>query len=573
MTAMHDESQGKTGNEAIDLVPLNSGSTERPSRDAIHKILVDEKVDKSQWGPMKTLGGLQQLRDTQRGRDFGENTATHPTISQLTYSEDPKFSKFARIVTVPHVGDDALTITITVFSNLEHMADPYDLVPVTLESDDKTTLDTIAVLTLTPDGGNICTFDACYTYAQLARLLKLDVADTPANKILEKISGLYPELGVKAQWFTSKNDQANSANHTSGGILEKDGSGKIRLRHVTATELKATEQTQRNTEWNAGELLHVGRPVYDAYRDVLREGKQLATTLEAESEYLLSTAGDYKLVLGRMKVLYESPEKQKAFGIVRMKDEGTKEYIDTYYDVPDQLTMLRNMIVLRRRSVHSNDPVGTVLFSVKGPSLSRKNRSDDKIRLAAQVQLLDEPGELPEGRLKTFISDSGMTDNAFARVLMKGLDAAGAKLPQQEWALYPALVLTSNRVKYSMELDNSTTVEFSADAATATYGNQTATLYAIEFGVGHPGLVVNTTAAITVDAPESSSGAVTPTVPRITRPYHVPEDLTLALFNKPDYLQFTALRDQLLPSLVTGLGKLTLGGNKASTLAQKLKMF
>jgi hypothetical protein len=88
--------------------------------------------------------------------------------------------------------------------------------------------------------------------------------------------------------------------------------------------------------------------------------------------------------------------------------------------------------------------------------------------------------------------------------------------------------------------------------------------------------VVNTTAATTVDAsaPGSSSGSAASSAPRITRPYHVPDDLALALFQKPDYVQFTMLRNQLLTDhLAMVPEKLTPGGNKASTLAEKLKMF
>ncbi|HXL17154.1 MAG TPA: hypothetical protein VN961_06500, partial [Streptosporangiaceae bacterium] len=188
-----------------ETVPLNSGARERPSRDVDHKILVDADAAPSNWAAMKTPGGLNQIRDAQRKAAFGTDPAAQPKVGGLTVRTDPEFSKFARVVVDAVTAAEGVRIRITVLSNLRHMAVPHDLVPITLERDDTTTLDTIIVLTPRQEDGNVCEFEAYYTYRQLAQLLKFTVPqDEPPADILDLLQRRCPELGVKAQWFTSK---------------------------------------------------------------------------------------------------------------------------------------------------------------------------------------------------------------------------------------------------------------------------------------------------------------------------------------------------------------------------------
>ncbi|MGH1551990.1 hypothetical protein ACRAWF_07030 [Streptomyces sp. L7] len=172
--------------------------------------------------------------------------------------------------------------------------------------------------------------------------------------------------------------------------------------------------------------------------------------------------------------------------------------------------------------------------------------------------------------LEKFLADTSV-DNAFARVLndaLPGFNPLGVAVQ---------LIVNSKRVKYTFTLENSTTVEFSADEATATFKDSSRTLHCIEFGVGHPGLFIGQeSGAQGSGAKASAVPSQQPLVgtPLIMRPYHVPDDLdNPALFEKRDYHQYRVLRDTMLNYLFgTPEPGLEPAGNKAQRLANMLGM-
>jgi hypothetical protein len=144
------------------------------------------------------------------------------------------------------------------------------------------------------------------------------------------------------------------------------------------------------------------------------------------------------------------------------------------------------------------------------------------------------------------------------------------------------LTVVSQRVKFTIELEHSTTVDFSADFAEGFVlgSNISASIFSFEFGVGHPGL---NTAATSTSAQSSASNVRVgeflqkekQAAGKIIRPYHVPADLENPhLFTKPDFRQYKKLRDTVLTKVLNPNGRVRLGagGNKATLLAIKLRL-
>ena len=408
-----------------------------------------------------------------------------------------------------------------------------------------------------------------------------------------------PELGVLARWMAFTVDDKNGENHTSGGMDQKGGSGKIRFRQVASQELAATEVI-RIAEWNAGELLTPDRQVHRTFGAILQTGenKDFATTLEAEAELLVPD--DKQLardVIDKMKALQAEVEQAKKenrksgkFGILDMEPLKSKTYTDTYFDVVPKdgandakykHMFLRCGIVLRRRSVPTDEP-GTYLFSVKGRSVAELDnkgaQTGEFIRLASQLQLIEAQVRGTEGAalLRRFIGDAS-TDNPFGRTVVDALEHRenGADLVAflrrtDEWELQPVLTIESTRHKTLMKLEGSTAIDFSADEATGSANGRTGTVRSFEFGVGHPALVASATGGAPGSSISPSAMLARDKMSQldlaVTRPYHVPRDLdNPALFKKFDYGQFKGLRDAIVKDLFKFSG-LTRGGNKSQKL-------
>ncbi|MCG5217921.1 hypothetical protein [Streptosporangium sp. KLBMP 9127] len=570
------------------------------------------KVCTAEGSGVSTAAALNFNRDAAREAMFGTDKAKHPVISNMTLARDPKFEEFALVEPVAKLNgftdggkgkplsEAGLEIEITLRSNIGLTAKPYDLVPVVLERP-QGELDTIIVLTPASGDveGNIITFTVHYTLEQLAKLIRITLPEDTKEQI-EKIERELPELGVKARWLTF-NGGNNAANHTSGGVLGKGNIGKIRLVDVGLDQLKATERF-RITEWNVSEDLRPGRPVYDSFSAILQagKGKEMATTLEAESEYVLETEEDHAHVTARLDAVMNDRESWKDLGILDFTgaDKLTK-YTDIYYDVYTgkvcKWTLLSREIVLRHRSV-TTDEDDVFLLTVKGRRREKITSGPRKpgakpefIRLASQVQLQPEPAPL---ELRRFLTDT-TADNAFGRVLMDALippqrghdtTAPSSPLPQgNNWWFGPALTVVSLRKKYKVTLANSVTVEISVDSASATPIQEgighlpDVHVYSVEFGVGHPALITaaTTTTTATDGVTPTTTEAANSAARRIARPYHVPQDLAPSLFDKVDYVQYRTLTEQLMGRLFptaagTTMDQLGLGGNKAALLAKKL---
>ncbi|SEG53209.1 hypothetical protein SAMN04489712_10679 [Thermomonospora echinospora] len=561
-----------------------------PSRDAMHYVFFDPGDIKEpdsflikfqvNGGPVeqkvkKTRKGLLEMRADDHTREL--KSVGEPKVSEPKYGLDATFGKLAQMrVAEAGYDDEGLHFTIKIWCNAEHMAKPYDLMVVYLDSAMDTVLDTVAIIS-PPEGHNTVELEATYTWAQLCALYH--VTPEHGQSPRAALTSYLPQVGIRVVWMDAGTTaSANSINHYSGGMDAKHGTGVVPIRTITIEDLKESE-TVRKLKWNAAEPLRDHRPVYRAFSDLLQPGKELATTLEAESEFQVS-AEQYAKVLSLMAELRRSGDLQKKFGIVKMErdkkpdgkeNDGPVVCHDFYYDVPGY-SLLKRKIVLRRRSVPANDGAGVFLFACKGASFAD---SSEKIRLATQCHLI--PGHKIE-RLIAFLTDTTNIDNAFARVLRDALGKEHPLLDPAGWAkLGQVMTVVSRRTKYSLELPYATTVEFSADEAEVTIDTRTAKVYSIEFGVGHPGLQVLNTATTTASTTGSSSGGGTPkgkpTRVLVERPYHVPADLRNPdLFTKPDYVQYRTLRDQLLTHLFGSKPDLQPGGNKAHTLATILKL-
>ncbi|MFC5754769.1 hypothetical protein, partial [Actinomadura rugatobispora] len=511
-----------------------------------------------------------------------------PTVTPPLYSRDHRFKDLARLIVNGYsVNEDGLSFQVTVLSDLRHVAVPHDLIPVTLEAPGGRTLDIVIVLTPPPDQ-NVCTFSASYTWNQLAKLLELERPD--GVPVRDAVIEALPQAGIRAEWWDNRTGP-NAPRHYCGGTEQKYGSGRIDLRPITVDDLKASEAVAK-TAWTAAEPLRTSRPVYRAFADLLRPGLEMATALEAESEFFIS-GEQHVSVVAKMRALYSRPAELKALGVELMSGEDVRRCTDTYYDVPE-LTLLRHGIVLRRRQFGGDGP-GGFLLQVKGRTVTRQGEPGERIRLTSQVHLME---PVDPARLGEFLAGGGV-DNAFARVLADG-PAHGRSGPSspEEWAgLAPRLVVTAQRVRYSLELAHSMTVDFSADSATGTdpVTGRSFTVHTVEFGIGHEGLCVDDESSGPLYASFSGgagarayrippgrvgggNGTRRPAVAArrvlVTRPYHVPSDLDdPELFGRRDYLQYRDLRDRMMHHLFGYAAKdLALGGTKSHTLARLLEM-
>ncbi|MEU3506403.1 hypothetical protein ABZ733_00540 [Streptomyces longwoodensis] len=526
-----------------------------------------------------TPGGLRAAQLETRNRLFGPDTADHPQIQDLTMVTDRTFTTQARLTIGDYRLDDrGLHVNVLVQCVLDKVAVPHDLIEIVLTKPrvvpglppQDTVLETMLVLT-PPVNDNRIQFDASYTWAQLARLLSLPAAEGDPRY---RVCTAFPQLGVEARWYDRLAGGKNGVIHTSGGNKLKDGSGQIVLKPITQKDREASEVV-RNTDWNLSEVLRESRPVYATHRDLLQPGKEMATTLEAESEFLVD-AGQYQHVLAELSHLLDTPGLWPALGIhdltcddLDQKSKRVEPRVskDSYFDIPG-LPLLTQGVVLRRREVPKKDKDGVYLFAVKGRTVSLGGAGKERIRLASQVHLIDPVDQV---RLERFLADTSV-DNAFARVLHDAVP----RFDPRDVAI--RLVVHSKRVKYTFTLANSTTVEFSADEATAAFGTKSATLHCIEFGVGHPGLFIGQDSGAQGSADPVSAAPVQQQLPGgtplVMRPYHVPRDLdNPALFEKRDYRQYQALRDSVLAHLFkTAEPKLEPSGNKAQRLARLLGM-
>ena len=557
----------------------------------------------------RTPAFLRRQRERARERVFGHDRSNRPTVTPPLYSRDHRFKDPARLIVNGYsVNDDGLSFQVTVLSDLAYVAVPHDLIPVLLEAPGGRTLDIVIVLTPPPDQ-NVCTFSASYTWNQLARLLELERRE--GVPVRDAVIEALPQAGVRAEWWDNRTGP-NAPRHYCGGTEQKYGSGRIDLRPITTDDLKKAERVPL-TAWTAAEPLRTTRPVYREFSDVLRPGMEMATTLEAESEYFV-TPEQHVSVVAKMRALYSRPEDLKGLGIELMSAEDVRRCTDTYYDVPE-LTLLRHAVVLRRRRYGTGEPED-FLFQVKGRTVARRAEPGERIRLASQVHLAE---PVDPARLREFLADDGV-DNAFARILADALGRRPGEARPEEWAdLAPRLVVTAQRVRYSLELAHSLTVDFSADSVIGTdlRTGRSRSVYTVEFGIGHPGLYLDEiTASGPLYAPfphppvphgaaggdgasaggyaaghrvpfarreggpgrgNGARGARAGAAARqglVTRPYHVPSDLDApGLFTRRDYVRYRELRDRLLHHLFGHAARnLPMGGTKSHTLARMLGM-
>lgn len=493
------------------------------------------------------------------------------------------FKEWARVDVDGQFSDTTLALEITVTCNPDYMCEPRDLVPVYLERGTDDFVFMIALLEPTREQ-NQFKITAEYPLRKLAIALGVT---TKGPTPLAALKASLTELGVTAQWLANTTG-VNGPNHVSGGVFEKGGSGKIFLRQRTAEDFAATEKN-RNTEWNMAERLTAarGRPVFVDFKAILAEGKEMATTLEAESEYQV-TPDTLKMIIEKMDGLFAAAS--KPFDISSMT-KSVKVYTDQYFDLmppsdEPAYPLLANSIVLRRRMVEG-DPEGTYLFTLKGSTFTHGN---ERIRLAAQANLVEDMIATAEGMLalRDFLRDKKNGDNAFARVLHHvWTDRGLTDLLDGEWTVRPSIMVVSDRVKYGMKFADATVIEFSADTATCVFEDRTETVCSFELGVGHPGLTAGSTPTALSMASRISQfdtwGGSVPTPlgaqastavgPRpIIRPYHLPADLrNTRLFQKSDFKKYVKLRDELITQLfVLGNEDLKPGGNKATVLAELL---
>jgi hypothetical protein len=462
--------------------------------------------------------------------------------------------------------------------------------------------------------GNIIKLDVEISYSSLAGIMGIPVPQGNVEKKRAALALGSAQMGVLAMWRTvdDKGEQ-----HRSGGIDQKGGSGLINVSATPITEetLKKTEDEGiRNVGWNENEKNNPDRPVYKSFPNLIKLEEEIATTLEAESEYMVSKDGYQKILLAMSSISGKDKEELlKSFGITKEVKASEKVYIDTYYDLATDdesdtsLPLLENNIVFRRRSVPKElnkgegDVEGTNLIAIKGRSVTNDGEA---IRLASQFQaqydLLD-PSKQEE--VMSFLK-SEMVDNPFARTLQDALEKAKqGEVLEQATHLKKALTVISKRTKYKLWLENSTMIDLSVDEARGQMDSVEPSddhvVYSFEFGVGHPGLSTGATGSggLAEEDPklkklveerdkakkEGNLGSQTiksdqikarqsKTSQLVHRPYHVPKDLeNESLFKKDDYTQYKNLRDAIIAKLFE-MDKTSLdrGGNKAKLLAQKM---
>lgn len=474
---------------------------------------------------------------------------------------------------------NGLHLKFWVACNPAYMCRPRDLVPIYLGSGERPQL--FMVILLEPAWHtNYYEVEVHYTLEQAAKLLL--VRPRSGEDLRTAITKRYRELGLRAQWLGfsgQKPPLPNGPVHQSGGVEQKNGSGKIRLVPYTLDELERSEKT-RNTSWNMAEQMTSNRPVFNEFKTILQPYKQMMTSLEAESEYLLDSEEELRHIVTALTEVCKDERRWKDLGITKMSGEE-KDYIDSYFDL-DGLPLLQNRIVLRRREVPKRDPEGTFLFSVKGGTYSHQRQPRERLRLGAQVELIPEALETEQGRaeLRRFLTTT-MCDNPIARTLQAALMSQPdvfERLAKEDTQV--VLKVASRRYTFQMSLRDGTIIDFSGDIATASHAGQTCQVFSFEFGVGHPALTAATTGTTTGRATGKRGAFVqqmseqTESGPSIVRPYHVPRDLTnMMVFGKSEYQQFKALRDRVIREVFAlDLNTLIPGGNKATELAKKLGM-
>lgn len=499
--------------------------------------------------------------------------------------------------------DEGLAFSVDVASKPSLIWDAGDVVEIALQIPPMNYK--VGDLRIQKDANQV-NINGSFTYAELAKLLGGNDLNQlkQAKTIKEKrnfLAALKPQMGFLAMWRT-KDEKGEQ--HRSGGIDQKGGSGLVTFSSEVDLAALAKTEIIRNVGWNESELLKPGRPVYDAFKDLLQVNKELATTLEAESEYLVPDVNRHKEILAAMEQLAQmDPQKRETdYGILKMDAASQKEYKDTYYDFEGEkeadFPLLRSEVVFRRREV-ATDEKGTNLIAVKGRT-QKGSGSDagEAIRLAAQMQMEYDPADPTHAaRVAAFLKDKS-ADNAFSRTLRDALKAKGREgvLDAQGGVkVKKALTIRSIRTKYKLWLANQTMIDFSADEA---YGSTETVpedpknvIYSFEFGVGHPGLVASGAggSGLAEEDPtlEKIQGLSNETVKAarlrdhlsvrnrlLHRPYHIPADLDNPnLFKKSDYEQYKALRDSIMSKLFLYKDKPLKGGNKASLLAVKMGLF
>jgi hypothetical protein len=565
----------------------------KKSGKADKKIMLDTDVDPSEWARYRTPGALQRTVD--------DGDKLFRSARKKITSKKVKFDKFGRIDVEGVVAGKSLQLKIQITCNPEYMCAPHDLVPVMMETRTDKFAFTIALVQPTPQE-NFFEIDVEYDLRDLAVALGVDLGKNIDP--LAAIQAKYPELGVKAQWLADTTGGGNQANHVGGGMFEKGGSGRIMLRPRTEKDFTDTYGV-RNLEWNMCERLTRGRarPVYLAFDDILAEGKELATTIEAESEFMCSPT-ELMHVIKTMDALVETVSKVDSLDLtksmpskerdaikflcptmVEMTKE-VKEYVDTYYDIEVSgsiCPLLNNRIVLRRRHV-GTDPAGTFLFTLKGGTCTF---GDEVLRYAAQINLIKDLAITPKGmlRVRDLMCDTVNEDNAFAVCFQQALTDRGLLAligAKDTWTLTPKFTVTSTRHKYSMKFADNTVLDFSADTAIGTISGQpgAATVCSFELGVGHPGLATaGTTTFMSMDAQIALwdqkgyySQRGKEVKPLITRPYHIWKDVCNdKVLQKSDFMFYALVRKLLLNDhFAFTLSTLERGGNKGSVLAGML---
>ena len=555
----------------------------------MHELITDELQESQKGGKSKQELGTPSF-ERKKVKEYDGKL-----IGQVSYSK-VDFKDTARIDVTSSQNDDGVTISYTVLSNPEYMCvrkypeghekaktpEVKDFVPLQLETKPDEHAEMMAVVEPTSEQ-NCATGTVRYTWKALAQAINIPGAEAMSNgdakaAVLDKTK----ELGVKAQWLASVAGK-NNQNHTSGGLRQKGGSGKVFLTAVDNSDYLETEKDKRITDWNSGEKLKSSRPAFQKFSSIMAEGKELATTLEAESEFMVRPER-FQMIVDKMGTLATTKEYWSHFGIHKMTKSDPKQYTDTYYDIAGSEghdnELLKKGIVLRERHV-ATDPKDTFLFAVKGASKQKKD-TEESIRLAAQVNLDRDKVQGNSGELDKLVQDTSI-DNPFGRTLDHALsggtevDHGGTRMKSlmgERGHIKPALQIQSTRYKFLMELEGGTAIDFSADRAEGKQikdgkvvepesSAKPPVVHSFEFGVGHPNLTASAT-------PSTGNGQQQ----TVERPYHVPQDVdNPELFEKTDYKQFQTLRDGVMKEALLEKGeKLQKGGNKAQVLAKALGM-
>jgi hypothetical protein len=505
--------------------------------------------------------------------------------------------------------EEGLLIKLEVISDPNRIWETGDLVELTLQKGKKGSLK-IADLYIKKDG-NAVQMTIQYSYADLEAMMDCppDSVTSQPNKS-QKRQALFasvPQIGVLATWRTQ---QGKGEQHRSGGIDQKMGSGLINVLDVTLPMLEKTESI-RNINWSESEIATGKRPIVTKFPNLIQKGKEISTTLEAESEYLISEK-DYQGILDKMSKFKAQKQLHEHYGLEKQKDVESeqKKYEDTYYDIDIGGTtnpLLEKGIVFRRRHVpkfksgqidQEGDPVGTRLIAIKGRSVSKGTES---LRLASQFEahydLLDTDHQK---EVLNFLQDE-QKDNPFARTL---LDALGGKdTLSRAKGLKKSIMVTSTRTKYKLWMPHGTMIDLSIDEAEGKMEgyNKKAKVWSFEFGVGHPGLSTSAGGGsrLSEEDPElnklmrqqeqesvketssrSSGQSIEQKIEErkketsafVHRPYHTPQDLeNPTMFAREDYKQYMALRDKMMKELFEFSNPLEKGGNKAKVLARKIQ--